>query len=66
MQGLVYLLAGEESAHSEAFDEPDGPRLAVQRGCALRRMGAAVPLSWPKPALHCWPNATRRMSALQM
>ena len=30
MQGLVYLLAGEENAHSEAFDEPDGPRLAVQ------------------------------------
>ena len=29
MQGLVYLLAGEENAHSEAFDEPDGPRLAV-------------------------------------
>ena len=22
MQGLVYLLAGEENAHSEAFDEP--------------------------------------------
>ena len=30
MQGLVCLLAGEESAHSDAFDEPDGPRLAVQ------------------------------------
>ena len=29
MQGLVSLLAGEENAHSEAFDEPDGPRLAV-------------------------------------
>ena len=29
MQGLVYLLAGEENACSEAFDEPDGPRLAV-------------------------------------
>ncbi len=29
MQGLVYLLAGEENAYSEAFDEPDGPRLAV-------------------------------------
>ena len=29
MQGLVYLLAGEENAHSEAFDEPDGPRLSV-------------------------------------
>ena len=30
MQGLVYLLAGEENAHSDAFDEPDGPRVAVQ------------------------------------
>ena len=29
MQGLVYLLAGEENAYSEVFDEPDGPRLAV-------------------------------------
>mgnify|MGYP002562662530 CR=1 FL=1 len=30
MQGLVCLLAGEESARSDAFDEPDGPCLAVQ------------------------------------
>ncbi len=30
MQGIVCLLAGEESARSDAFDEPDGPRLAVQ------------------------------------
>ena len=30
MQGLACLLAGEESARSDAFDEPDGPRLAVQ------------------------------------
>lgn len=30
MQGLVCLLAGEESTRSDAFDEPDGPRLAVQ------------------------------------
>lgn len=29
MQALVYLLAGEENAHSGAWDEPDGPRLAV-------------------------------------
>ena len=29
MQGLVYLLAGEENASSDAFDEPDGPRVAV-------------------------------------
>jgi len=26
MQALVSLLAGEENAHSDAFDEPDGPR----------------------------------------
>ena len=30
MQGLVCLLAGEENARSDAFDEPDGPCLAVQ------------------------------------
>ena len=30
MQGLVYLMAGEENARSDAFDEPDGPRVAVQ------------------------------------
>ena len=29
MQALVYLLAGEENACSDAWDEPDGPRLAV-------------------------------------
>ena len=29
MQSLVYLLAGEESARSDAWDELDGPRLAV-------------------------------------
>lgn len=29
MQALVYLLAGEESARSDAWDEPDGPRLTV-------------------------------------
>lgn len=29
MQALVSLLAGEESTHSDAWDEPDGPRLAV-------------------------------------
>lgn len=30
MQGLVYLMAGEENVRSDAFDEPDGPRVAVQ------------------------------------
>ena len=65
MQGLVYLLAGEENTHSDAFDEPDGPRLAVQADapCAEWVQGA---LSWQKPALCCWPSATRRMSALRM
>ena len=29
MQALVCLLAGEENARSEAWDEPEGPRLAV-------------------------------------
>ncbi len=29
IQTLVYLLAGEESAKSDAWDEPEGPRLAV-------------------------------------
>ena len=29
MQSLVYLLAGEEGVESDAWDEPDGPRLAV-------------------------------------
>ena len=26
MQALVYLLAGEENAHADAWEEPDGPR----------------------------------------
>ena len=29
IQALVYLLAGEENARSDAWDEPEGPRLAV-------------------------------------
>ena len=29
IQALVSLLAGEETAHSDAWDEPEGPRLAV-------------------------------------
>lgn len=32
MQTLVYLLAGEENAHSDVWDEEDGPRLAVTAG----------------------------------
>ena len=35
MQTLAYLLAGEENAHSDAWDEEDGPRLAVT-ACAPR------------------------------
>ena len=30
MQALVYLLAGEPNAKTDAWDEPDGPRLTVQ------------------------------------
>ena len=30
MQALVYLLAGEAAARSDAWEEPDGPRVAVQ------------------------------------
>lgn len=30
MQGLVYLMAGKENARSDAFDETDGPHVAVQ------------------------------------
>ena len=42
MQGLVYLLAGEEKAHADAWEEPDGPRLAVQADapCAAWVQGA--------------------------
>ena len=32
MQTLAYLLAGEENAHSDVWDEEDGPRLAVAAG----------------------------------
>ena len=32
MQTLAYLLAGEEKAHSDVWDEEDGPRLAVTAG----------------------------------
>ena len=32
MQTLAYLLAGEENAHSDVWDEEDGPRLAVTAG----------------------------------
>lgn len=32
MQTLAYLLAGEENAHSDAWDEADGPRLVVTAG----------------------------------
>ena len=42
MQALVSLLAGEENAHSDAFDEPDGPRLTVTaaRPCTVWVEGA--------------------------
>ena len=42
MQALVYLLAGEGNARADAWDEPDGPRLAVQADapCAAWVQGA--------------------------
>ena len=42
MQALVYLLAGEENARADAWEEPDGPRLAVQADapCAAWVQGA--------------------------
>ena len=42
MQALVYLLAGEENAHADAWEEPEGPRLAVQADapCAAWVQGA--------------------------
>ena len=30
MQALVYLLAGDANAQTDAWDEPDGPRLTVR------------------------------------
>lgn len=42
MQTLVCLLAGEENAQSDAWDEPDGPRLAV--------MAAAPQEAWVEGA----------------
>ena len=46
MQALVSLLAGEENAHSDAFDEPDGPRLTVTaaRPCTAWVEGALARL----------------------
>ena len=42
MQALVYLLAGEENACADAWEKPDGPRLAVQADapCAAWVQGA--------------------------
>ena len=63
MQALVSLLAGEENAHSDAFDEPDGPRLTVTaaRPCTAWVEGA---FELAKAGLPCWPSATRTMSTL--
>lgn len=35
MQALVSLLAGEENARADVWDEPDGPRLAVKAGAPV-------------------------------
>lgn len=64
MQALVSLLAGEENAHSDAFDEPDGPRLTVTAPPGPVPHGSREPLSWPRRALPCWLSATRTMYAL--
>ena len=69
MQGLVYLLAGEENAHSEAFDEPDGPRLAVSvdapceewvRGAFELAKACFVLLAERYPENVCFADVSRR------
>ena len=42
MQALVYLLAGEENARSDAWDEPEGPRLAVAAQAPVAPSDAAA------------------------
>ena len=56
MQALVYLLAGEENAHADAWEEPDGPRLAVQADapCAVWVQGA---FELAKAPFTCFYNA---------
>ena len=67
MQGLVYLLdRGRRTPTAKPLIEPEARGLAVSVDAPCEESGARCRLSWPKPALHCWPNATRRMSALQM
>ena len=65
MQALVYLLAGEESARSDAWDEPEGPRLAVAAQAPVAPWVQAH-LNWPRRALPCWQSATRTICALRM
>ena len=65
MQALVYLLAGEESARSDAWDEPEGPRLAVAAQAPVAPWCRAH-LNWPRRALPCWQSATRTICALRM
>ena len=65
MQALVYLLAGEESARSDAWDEPDGPRLAVAADAPVEPWVQGA-MSWQRLALPCWPSATRTICALRM
>ena len=69
MQGLVYLLAGEENTHSEAFDEPDGPRLAVSvdapceewvRGAFELAKACFVLLAERYPENVCFADVSRR------
>lgn len=65
MQALVYLLAGEESARSDAWDEPEGPRLAVAAQAPVAPWVQGH-LNWPRRALPCWQSATRTICALRM
>lgn len=64
MQTLVYLLAGEESAKSDAWDEPEGPRLAVT-AAARGSPGWRERLNLPRQVLPCWQSATRTTCALR-
>ena len=65
MQALVYLLAGEENARSDAWDEPEGPRLAVAVQAPVAPW-CRVRLNWPRRALPCWQSVTRTTCALRM
>ena len=64
MQTLAYLLAGEENAHSDVWDEEDGPRLAVTAGPPRSPWAAGRPRLRESGLCACWPNATPTMCVL--